>query len=70
VNVARDRVGRHPLLHGRLAHREVEAAAAVADVDDDTSLLGVERGRQEPAVLHRVVPGAAVRDERSILPVC
>jgi hypothetical protein len=70
VDVDRDRVGRHPLLHGGLAHRAVEAAAAVADVDDDAALLGVERSGQEPAVLHGVVPGAAVRDERSILPVC
>src|SRR5262249_20870372 len=50
-----------PLLEGRLADGEVEAATAVPDVDDHTALLGRQRGRQEPPVLDRVVPGPAVR---------
>ena len=44
VDVAADGVGREALLHRGLADREVEAAAAVADVDEHAALLGGQRG--------------------------
>ena len=40
VDVGGDRVGRRALRDRRLGHRVVEAAAAVADVEDDAALLG------------------------------
>ena len=58
VDVGRDRVGRAALRDRRLRHRVVEAAAAVADVEDHAALLGGERRRQQLAVLHDVGEGA------------
>ena len=46
--------GRQPCCNRRLGHRVVEAAAAVADVEDHAALLGGERRGQQLAVLHDV----------------
>ena len=54
MDVRRDRVGRAALRDRRLGDGVVEAAAAVADVEDDAALLRLERGRQELAVLDDV----------------
>ena len=54
VDVGGDRVGRRALRDRRLGDRVVEAAAAVADVEDDAALLRGERRRQQLAVLHDV----------------
>ena len=43
-----------PCCDRRLGDRVVEAAAAVADVEDHAALLGRERRRQQLAVLHDV----------------
>ena len=50
--------GGQPCAIAGLGHRVVEAAAAVADVEDHAALLGRERRRQQPAVLHDVGEGA------------
>ncbi len=39
-------------------HREIEAAAAMADIEQHAALLGRERRRQQLAVLHDVGEGA------------
>ena len=50
--------GGQPCCDRRLGHGEVEAAAAVADVEDHAALLGRERRRQQLAVLHDVGEGS------------
>jgi hypothetical protein len=47
------------LRDGRFRHGEIEGAAAMADVEDDATLLGGKGRRQKPAVLNdiRELPG-------------
>jgi hypothetical protein len=59
MDVRLDRVGRAALRNGGFGHRVVEAGAAVADVEDHYTPLGCERSRNEAAVLHDIVEGAA-----------
>src|SRR5256886_14996068 len=60
VDVAADRVGRETLRDRGFRHGVVEAAAAVADVDQDAALLRGERRGEDLAVAHGVVAGARV----------
>ena len=46
--------GAQPCGDRHLRHRVVEAAAAMADVENHAALLGGERRRQQLAVLHDV----------------
>jgi hypothetical protein len=62
VDVGRDRVGRRALRDRRFGDRVVEAAAAVADVEEHAALLRFERRRQQLAVLDDV--GELARDVR------
>ena len=50
--------GGQPCAIAGSATREVEAAAAVADIEDHAALLGRERRGQQPPVLHDVGEGA------------
>ena len=43
--------GGHPCAIASFGHGVIEAAAAVADIEDDAALLGRQRRRQQPAVL-------------------
>jgi hypothetical protein len=48
VDVGGDRVGRAALRDDGLGHGVIKAAAAVADIEDDATLLGRQRRRQLP----------------------
>ena len=57
MEIARDGVGLAALLERGLAYRVVEAATAVADIEDHSALLGGERGRDQATVLHDIGEG-------------
>ena len=60
MNVGGDRVGWATLRDRGLGHRVVEAAATVAHIEQHAALLGIECGRQQPAVLDDVGEFAVV----------
>jgi hypothetical protein len=59
VDIGRNDVRRATLCDRRLRDGEIEAAAAVPDIENDTALLGGERGRQQAPILDDVGEGAA-----------
>src|SRR6266446_1142161 len=52
--VGRDGVWRTSLRNGDFCHSVIEAASAVADIEDDATLLGCQRRRQQAAVLNDI----------------
>ena len=71
MHVGRDRIGKRSLRDRRLGHRVIEASAAVADVEMDTTLFRFQRRRQQLAILNDVGelagdvgrPGVAMRED-------
>jgi len=59
MNVGRDGVRQASLCDRRFGHGKIEAAAAVADVEDYATLLGGKRRRQQAPLLHDVGEGTA-----------